>query len=181
MNSLRVSSQNSRVIANRQTDEFLKLGRRSKWAFAVLGIAPIPTETIQLSRWKIVPAHLDTSPIPDSAMKRIQAIFAAGLRPKGFVVVHELPKALPASTQDVVEGEFQEIHSPELMVDITSILETGFKVGLAIAQLTATAVIAVGSVVVPAVFALGSALLVDPILIAVTEDDVWIEIDRWWE
>jgi hypothetical protein len=41
-----------------------------------------------------------------------------------------------------------------------------------------TLVATVGAVVVPAIFMAGAALI-DPILIAVTEDDYWIEIDRW--
>ena len=47
-----------------------------------------------------------------------------------------------------------------------------------LAQVMAGAVAFV-SALIPTAFLTGAALI-DPILIAVTEDDYWVEIDRWW-
>ena len=41
-----------------------------------------------------LPAQLDSTHIPARALERVQAIYAVGLRPQGFVVVHEAPPLL---------------------------------------------------------------------------------------
>ena len=53
------------------------------------------------------------------------------------------------------------------------------KVALSFLAGALTLAVSIGSTVIPAFFLMGAALL-DPILITVTEDDYWIEIDRWW-
>lgn len=164
-------------LANsRTTQNLMALGQRESWAFAVLGIAPMPCEPITLSKWLIVPAHLDTSPIPQHAMERIQAIFAAGIRPQGFVVVHEKPNQIPASIPDVVEGEALVRPGYDFTIDVGKVVGIGIKVVGAVA----VAGFAIAGIVLPAAFAIGSALLIDPILICVA-DNVWTEVDRWWE
>lgn len=154
-----------------ESQGLLTLGRQRKWDFKILGQAPLPRQPIHLQDWLIVPAHQDSSHIPARALERIQAIFAMGLRPKGFVIVHEAPKLLPAP--EVVEPEPVSVptNSPGIKPWITGLLGT-----MAIAIPVAAAVT---SMIVPATLAVG-AVLIDPILVAVTEDDTWIEIDRWW-
>ncbi|MCW5856186.1 MAG: hypothetical protein KIT46_09095 [Anaerolineales bacterium] len=164
------------LVNSRTTQALLELGKRQQWAFSVLGIAPMPTEPVSLSKWMIVPAHLDTSPIPEQTMKRIQAIYAAGIRPQGFVVAHEKPNQIPASIPETVEGEFVVRPGYDFTIDVGKVVNVGFKLVGAVA----VAGLAVAGVVLPAAFAVGSALLLDPILIAVA-DNVWTEVDRWWE
>ena len=149
----------------------LALGQQRNWDFNILGQAPLPCQPIHLQDWLIVPAHLDSSHIPARALERIQAIFEVGLRPKGFVIVHEAPKLLPAP--EVIEHKPTAVptNHPGIKPWITGLLGT-----VAIAIPIAAAV---ASMIVPATLAVG-AVLVDPILVAVTEDDTWIEIDRWW-
>ncbi|MBX3004603.1 MAG: hypothetical protein KF821_02100 [Anaerolineales bacterium] len=165
------------LAQSKPTKELMHLSMREGWVFAILGIAPMPNERIRMSKWEIVPAHLDTSEIPARPLTRIQAIFAAGIRPKGFVLVHELPDQLPAGAADIIDGEYTVIKPYEITLDVGKVIDLGLKAVGAMAMAT----IAVAGVVLPAMFAMGSALLLDPILVAVTEDNVWIEIDRWYE
>jgi hypothetical protein len=76
----------------------------------------------------------------------------------------------------VIEGEV--IYQPgyDFTIDVNKVLDVGLK---AVGAIAIAAVTAVG-IVLPAVFAVGSALLLDPILIAVA-DGVWVEVDRWVE
>jgi len=149
----------------------LTLGRQRNWDFNILGQAPLPRQPIHLQDWLIVPAHQDSSHIPARALERIQAIFEVGLRPKGFVIVHEAPKLLPAP--EVIEAEPVAVptNSPSIKPWITGLLGA--------TAIAASIAAAAASMIVPATLAVG-AVLVDPILVAVTEDDTWIEIDRWW-
>src|SRR5687767_14072640 len=87
-------------LVSPETQQLVSLGRARGWDFTVLGQAPLPTQPVRLSKWLIVPAEQDTSPIPARALERVQAIYAAGLRPKGFVLVHEAPMALSSARSD---------------------------------------------------------------------------------
>jgi len=155
-----------------EPQSLLTLGRQRNWDFNILGQAPLPRQPIHLQDWLIVPAHQDSSLIPARALERIQVIFATGLRPKGFVIVHEAPKLLPAPETVEPEPVAVPTNPPRIKPWITGILG-------ATAIVTSVAA-AVASMIVPATLAVGAALVLDPILVAVTEDDTWIEIDRWW-
>jgi hypothetical protein len=160
--SARISSETHQVIT---------LGEREGWHSAFLGQAQLPDETVHLENWMIVPAAQDSSEIPLRTYRRIQTLFANGIRPQGFVVVHETPRLLsqpksepkPASRQGT--PRFQG--NPEI---VSSAAQSVFS-GMTKAVL--------GSL--PFLFgtiALGIAMI-DPIVVAVMEDGSWIEIDRW--
>ena len=173
------------AIVSPEVRQMVTLGRQRGWRCAVLGQAPLPSEPVRLGDWYIVPVHQDSSPVPARALERVQSVFAAGLRPKGFVMVHEAPKLLAAPRQD----------RPDTvrMSALPAQLKSGLKVasialgalatllvvttGLAILALAAISLAAI--LIVPVVLAVG-AVVVDPILVAVTEDGYWVEIDRWW-
>ena len=110
--------------------------------------------------------------MPTRALERVRSIFASGLRPKGFVIVHEAPMLLPAPEEDdepqIAPTPFFPAPTEPLIPGLVSVLAVG-----------AAVLTAVASLILPAALLVG-AFLVDPILIAVTEDDDWIEIDRWW-
>jgi len=167
-------------ITSPQVKELMTLGRQEIWDFAVLGQAPMPEEPIRLQDWLIVPAEQDSSDIPERALTRVQAIFAAGIRPKGFVLVHEAPMLLPApkETQEQTPQPRWALN-PETTQKTIEALSFGVSTLAKVMAGAVTLVTAVGSVVLPAIFLTGLALI-DPILIAVTEDDYWVEIDRWW-
>ena len=94
MDTSQTITQHVASITNPNTKQFIELGDQIGWDFFVLGQAPFPSDPFQLGDWLVVPAHQDSSLIPPRAYERVQSIYAAGLRPKGFVVVHEAPKLL---------------------------------------------------------------------------------------
>lgn len=167
--------------SSRGVGELMSLAGHNLWDFAVLGQAPMPKEAVRLGDWLLVPSDQDSSEIPDRALARVQAIYAAGIRPKGFVLVHEAPMLLSAP-EDAREPQSL---SPQWMVDPQTTQKLIDTLSFGVAGLAkvmvgiATVAVAVGSMILPAILFAG-AMLLDPILIAVTEDDYWIEIDRWW-
>jgi hypothetical protein len=185
------NNSNTQVIMQRKTrtvipkvspqvQEVMDLGNEKFWKFAVLGYAPMPKEHIRLGDWLVVPAEQDNSEIPDRAMERIQAIFNSGIRPKGFVVVHEAPMLLsPPETIEIQTPHPQWSLNPETTQKVIETLGAGASILGKVVVGTITAVGAIAAAVLPAIF-LAGVVLIDPILILVTEDDCWIEIDRWW-
>jgi hypothetical protein len=166
--------------ASPRVQELMTLGRQESWEFAVLGQAPMPTQPVRLRDWLIVPAEQDSSEIPERALARVQFIFAAGIRPKGFILVHEAPMELPAPKEE--QGQTlkpQWALDPETTQKTIETLSFGVTTLAKVMAGAVTVAAAVGAVLLPAIFLTGVALI-DPILIAVTEDDYWIEIDRWW-
>ena len=68
-----------------ETRQILDLAEQKGWDFNLLGQAQLPKEVIQLDQWLIAPASQDSSEMPVRTYKRIQALFANGIRPKGFL------------------------------------------------------------------------------------------------
>jgi len=174
-------------LENQVSQEALRLMALSQehgWNFNILGSAPLPTQSVQVGDWLIIPAHLDSTPIPARTMQRLQAIFSAGIHPRGFVVVHEAPKLLPSPTrkaQGTIKGL---VPYPKLQLAFKIAAYTlgalliGFAAILGVLVMVFAAVILAGVALIPLVL-LAGATMVDPILVAVTDDDWWIEIDRW--
>ena len=166
--------------------QMVNLSRSQGWNCPVLGQAPLPSRPVRLGDWLIAPVHQDSSTIPTRALERVQAIYRAGLRPRGFVVVHEAPKLLPTPAQERQPSQLPLAAVPR---------QTGFAlkvIGIALAAVSAVVVAVTGLAVlalavvslaailmIPAFLVVGVAVI-DPILVAVTHDGYWIEIDRWW-
>jgi hypothetical protein len=194
MNTLTHSQSLSTSFAKRvatlvspETRRLVNLGRQQGWDCAVLGNAPLPSAPVRLGEWLIVPAHQDSSEVPARALERVQAIYAAGLRPQGFVVVHEAPLLLSAPKPNTPHTWRMPVLSPQVQSVLKAaagVLGT-LAVGLvAIAGVVAVAalmvaVVSIAAILVFPIFAMGAVML-DPILVAITEDGYWVEIDRWW-
>ena len=133
-----------------QAAELLALGRKQCWRFGYLGRAPMLTGSFRVRDWLLVPAHLDNSPLPESAWQRVQAIYAAGIKPAGWVVAHEAPLLLAAPGAKPA------------------------KVPAAWGKLAA-----IGGLAGLLTYLIWMGILLDPILAAVTPAGDWIEIDRW--
>ncbi|BBB48043.1 hypothetical protein [Pelolinea submarina] len=176
MNTRSLFIKNTQTLSTRvdpPAQQILSLGRHNGWGFHILGYADLPEKPVRLEKWLIVPAHEDNSPIPGRTLERIQTIFAAGLRPRGFVVVHEAPMSLPAPQQAQQSFGWSapaapQPNAPSGLSSLTSLAE-----GLAamLGVITTT--------IFPMLF-LGL-LALDPIVVAVMEDGCWVEIDRWLE
>jgi len=154
---------------NSQAQQFLSLGDRMGWQTEVIGRAPMLKEAVRIQDWLLVPAHEDTTAIPARTLRRIHTIFSQGLRPQGFVVVHEAPMLLasskkpnpnPSETAERLSGILPGLNKVSVF----------FALGLGILLL--------GCMLMP-LGLLATMAVVDPILVAVTEDGYWIEIDRW--
>ena len=148
MNKQIVTPQNS--IARMQASQLLALGRKQGWRFGYLGRAPMLTGPFRVRDWLLVPAHLDNSPLPESAWRRVQAIYAAGIEPAGWVVAHEAPLLLAAPGAKPAQ------------------------VPAAWGKLAA-----IGGLAGLLTYLIWMGILLDPILTAVTPAGDWIEIDRW--
>jgi len=103
----------------------------------------------------------------------VETLFQEGIRPKGFVIVHEAPMALPTPDQVGTPLAIPEVTRPVPIrrgmnePSVIAFVET-FALGLA----------SLMSAAVPFLL-LPGLILLDPILIAITEEDTWIEIERW--
>jgi len=146
-----------------QAQQLLSLGDRMGWHIQVIGRAPMLKEAVRLQDWMLVPAHEDTTAIPARTIRRIHTLFSQGLRPHGFVVVHEAPMQL-AAPKPVIEEK------PPLEWE-----GVGKAVGI-IAKVMG--ILLLGSMLLPLGLIAG-AVMIDPILVVVTDDGYWIEIDRW--
>jgi len=152
-------------ITQSQAQQLLALGDFMGWQTQLIGEAPMLTEAVRLQDWLLVPAHEDSVRLPARTLRRIQTIYSQGLRPQGFVVVHEAPMQLPAPEVNVDKQRDKEIEWKGIGKTTGSIVKV-------------LGILALSSFLLPLGLVAGVVLL-DPILIAVTEDGYWIEIDRW--
>ena len=169
-------------LVDRETRTLLELGRQQDWDFAILGRAPLPDQPVRLGDWLVIPAYQDSSQVPARTLERIQAIYAAGLRPKGFLLVHEAPLALPAPEKETIEIPQMPTYprnNRKMIVIAIAVLIFGLIILPATVAVIAAALTATASLAAPAALVVSAAIL-DPILVAVSEDGYWVEIDRWW-
>ena len=136
-----------------QTQVLFRLAKEHHWKFKTLGNAPVPQEALRVENWLIIPAIEDKSFIPPHAFEKIEAVYKAGIQPQAWVVVHEAPMVLPETTA-TKKNQKRPFVLPYL------IALGGLGIWLASTVITTVAI-------------------VDPILIAITPDNDWIEIDRW--
>jgi hypothetical protein len=176
-------SKNS--LATTEAQAVLNLGRQGGWDAVVLGNAPLPRDPVRVGDWLVVPAQQDTTPMPPRALERVEAIYSAGIRPQGFVLVHEAPLLLLASVSEG-HGTVRISHIPPRTrqlaktAAVAGALTLGGLVILPGLIALAIAVIGIALAVMVPLGLLAGAAAVDPILVAVTEDGDWVEIDRWW-
>jgi hypothetical protein len=159
-------------ILGPQTEQLLTLGEEKHWFTQILGQAPMLEEPIRVREWVLMPASMDSTPLPEHAMDRIHAVYEADIRPQGFVLVHEAPLEI---------GGPQPEMKPK--VDLQLLKKIGgatLGVGLLSGSIVALAGIAIlGGILLAPIGLLGAAVVLDPILVVVTTDNYWIEIDRW--
>jgi hypothetical protein len=157
-----------------QEREIMAVGKARGWPFRVLGVAPVPQQPIFVNDWWLAPVFLDTSPIPARALERVRAVYEAGISPKAFVIAHQAEKQLapPSGTRIVSPVEYWGKRVGEQSVVLLK------AIGKVIAIVAPIVLAAVGTSLLLSLTVAG-ALVADPVLCAVTDDDVWIEIDEW--
>jgi hypothetical protein len=159
-----------------QSGQMLSLGRRNGWGFQHLGYAELPERPVRLQDWLLVPANQDSTPVPPRTLERIKSIYAAGYKPRGFVVVHEAPKAFQAPRPE--QSATRMLPMPAVS-QVISNSAPAFNASnpSGIADGLASIISAFASMIFPMLFI--GLLALDPIVVAVMEDGSWIEIDRW--
>jgi len=176
-------SRHPATLVAPETAKLLALGEQRGWNFFVLGQAPLPTEPVRLDNWLVTPVELDSSSVPARTLERVHHIYASGLRPKGFVLVHEAPKLLAAPLTSTSRSTSKDLSTllsnPTVQkVGIVVALAVGAAVLVGLVLLALALVVAVASMALMAMLVFGAVAL-DPILVAVTEDGYWVEVDRW--
>lgn len=139
-------------------------------------MAAVPDRPLFHNGWWLVPLADDRSPLPARALERVQAIYQAGIRPKAFLVAHEATPQLPAPAGTPRQAKL-EFWASQLAGHSETLLQVA---GVVVTTLSAVLVAAGAGLGLLVLLGLaGAAALVDPCLIVVTEDDVWIVIDAW--
>ena len=158
----------SKFLKQSQGGQIRTIGEKYGLDFPFIGIAPIPTEPVYVPGCWIIPAVQDQSKIPARTFERIRLLFGEGLRPRAFVIVHEAPLTL-RSPQITIPKVPEIPVSPQRNVSVnqraSGSLLAGFLSGASLLSLP--------------LLLLASVALIDPILIAITDEHEWIEIDRW--
>ncbi len=162
-----------------QAKDLVSFGQSRGWQFPVLGIAPMPERPVSTNSWLISPAHLDSTALPTRSQQRVKAIYEAGMNPKGWIVVHEAPKQLLATNQTNQNSNMKVISARTQQAIKKALKITGTVMGATALASGAVVLLAGAMLVILPALLISTAVLIDPILIAVTEDNVWIEIDRW--
>lgn len=175
--SKQVPSQPRRPLPiYKQEKDLMHLAASQRWPFRLMGVAPVPATAVYYNGLWLVPQTQDHTALPPFALERMRAIERTGIKPKAYVVVHEAPKQLapPANVRIISPQEYWT--------------DQAARYSLAAAKVSGTMIAAAVTVLAPIVLTtlgimvLGSLSLlagVDPILVAVTDQDVWIEIARW--
>lgn len=157
-----------------QERQIMALGEARRWDFRILGVAPVPHTAIYAKDCWLVPLQEDTSMIPAWALERVQALYEAGIRPKAFVIAHEAPKQIAPPKETPIVSPFQ-YWSKRAADSTVNVLKAA---GTVVAVVAPILLAVLGTTLLLSVTVAG-ALVADPCLIAVTDDDVWIQIDYW--
>lgn len=168
-----LNEKNARTnVLGLDTQKLLIVSQENHWSMQVLGKAPMICQPIRVKKWLLVPATMDSTALPDKTMQRLHIIYEDGIRPQGFVMVHEAPMQLkgPADPQ-----------KPKLDKEaLKKIGGAALGLGVLSGSLVVAAGIAVfGSLLILPAGLLATVALIDPILVAVMPDSTWVEIDRW--
>jgi hypothetical protein len=193
---------------SREANELMVLGRDRFWRPEYMGLAPVPYQSVRMGDWLVGRSIHDTSPVPERAQLRIRDVYAAGIRPKDWLIAHEICHQLkaPEPTEPirahgireriVGERDFSEVKD-QLRVAMHTATRTAWKTADKVAPVAwevtkAAAKVTAGVVVISAVglatvlsVALMAAASIDPLLIAVIDSggdpagDHWILIDQW--
>jgi hypothetical protein len=168
------SIRHARLPVVSQEQALLRLARENQWPFRVVGVAPVPETPVFHNRWWLVPVSLETNPIPARALERVQAIYEAGIRPKAWVIAHEAPAQLPAP-KNVPQMSSLDFWTKTMVQHSASVVKVA---GTILVAVTPVLLSILGAGLLLSVGLLG-ALVTDPCLIAITEDDVWVQVDFW--
>lgn len=168
-----LNEKNARAsVRGIDTQRLLMVAQENHWSTQVLGKAPMLCQPVRIKKWLLVPATMDSTALPDKTMQCLHIIYEEGIRPQGFVMVHEAPMQLKGSADP---------QKPKLDKEVLrKVGGAALGLGILSGSLVVAAGIAVlGSLLILPAGLLAAVALIDPILVAVMPDSTWVEIDRW--
>jgi len=145
-----------KTLISYQASQAIQVGRKNHWRFRVVGQGDIPPKPFYRDQWVFEPQ----TTIPDIGQDRINALRASGMRFKGFLVAHEAPSVL--SSPKVAQNANQ---AKQQVTEILPERTIGF----------------IAELVVIFLQMFFYAILLDPALIVVLEDETWLEVMTWYE
>lgn len=145
------------TIISPEVKRAIDLAYKEHWRFRVVGHGELPKEPSYKNQWWFIPTTT-----PEKGKDRLDTLRRAGVRFKGIVVAHEAPRMLVAPK----ETDFKVNPSPS--IPATNISASDLASGLAMGL----------SILISVVF---QAILLDPALIVILEDNTWLEVMTWYE
>lgn len=178
-----ISHQNS-PVPTRQILASTTLGFRPR----VVAHSHAPVVPQRVGNWWLEPLRSDM-PLPSRARTRLEALMAAGVKPKAIVVFHEIP---PTTTSQSHTGrltaQFQRFANQELPVVVDRVTAAAKRHGptvgrfaLGVGAVTVAGAALAGASALLLAGSVAAAAIADPCLVVVTEDGDWIEVDRWYD
>ena len=145
----------STQIISDQARKAIHIGYDNHWRFRVVGKGEIPKGPIYKDEWVLVPVIA-----PEMGKERLNALQASGIRFKGFVIAHEAPRLLSTPASIPKKANFT---SDSILPDA----------GTLVSHLVAGLIFCFSL--------LFQAVLLDPALIVILEDETWLEVMTWYE
>ena len=149
------------------TDELIEFGKSKGWKFSILGKAPVPNNPVDRGDWIFMPFDMDNAIIPWNAKGKQMDILDAGLQPRAFVIAHEV-KNKPPIIEDEQNEEMKPFHEK------TEVIAKPKSDSLGKSKNWFNSILPMLPIFLIAM------IFVDPILIAITDDYTWVELERWY-
>lgn len=188
---VRVLGPELEVALPHEAMQLMTLEQDPFWKPVYMGQAPIPQQPVRIGDWLVSRSIHDTSPLPLPVQRHVEGIYAAGIRPKDWLIAHEIvqqlksPEPVPQPQLPDFSGQWRTaVAGARKVADKAA--PVAWEVTKAAAKVTA-GLIAASAVcmVTVAGIALMSLATVDPLLIAVMDadgdsnGDHWILVDAW--
>lgn len=173
-----------------QAETVLKVGDDYRWEFRLMGKGPALSDTWIIPGWQIVAVDTNNpTSYPASTLEKVQAVNKAGVLPKKWLIANEYLHLLSGSAtarspwqrwrRQLIEATttpsktvVQVIYGA-VLVALLSLIFLPILFSLLVVALLVVALV-IGAVVVG-----GAADFDHPVLVAVTDDNFWVEVDRW--
>lgn len=155
----------------------LETGRELGFELNVIGRSYTPVVLQRVGDWWIEPLSGQTTLTP-RARQRLDALLAAGVRPKAVVVFHEIEQQPRNQPTTSILRAARSVARPLPTLAYQTVMATAAHlplIGRFALKVAMWSVVGVGAVALAVVSVIGS----DPCLVIVTEDGYWIEVDRW--
>jgi hypothetical protein len=150
-------------------------------------LAEVPDKPTRVGDWMVYRPTKEE--LPTRAKQRVMEMLEAGIRPVDLVLYHEIkePGFIEARLSPAVKATGSRL-ATWASQDVPVMTEKAWEVtkkhgptllGMVVAGIAVVATLLLVGLAYTAL-AVVSAIVSDPVLVIVTEDGYWIEIDRWY-